>query len=74
MNKITYWILAILLWGIWWHKFYIGKSWLWFLYIILNLITTVSFWLPIISFISIIEWIIALTETEEVFNKKNFKK
>lgn len=60
-NKTTAWILAILLWTIGWHKFYLWKPWQWLLYLLFS-----SSWIP--SLLGICEWIVYICNNKSWFD------
>lgn len=61
-SKYTAWILAIFLWGIWIHKFYLGKWWQGILYILFS-------WTFIPMIIWILEWFWYLSTLQVNFDK-----
>jgi len=60
-NKITAWLLAILLWSIGAHKFYLWKWIQWIIYLLFC-----ATWIPAILWI--LEWIIYLVNWENWFD------
>lgn len=62
-EKNTAWILALLLWWLGAHKFYLWASWLWILYLLFC-------WTFIPSIVALIEGISYFSMSEDAFNKK----
>ncbi len=62
-SKTTAGILAIFLWWLWIHKFYLGQTVAWIIYLLFC-------WTWIPSIIWIIEWIIILTHSDDRRNEK----
>lgn len=62
-NKFVAWILALLLWSIGFHKFYLGKWVQWIFYMLF-----VFTWIP--TFISILEGVLYLFNTKSRFDIK----
>jgi len=60
-NKYVAWLIAIMFWCIWLHKFYLGKWVQWIIYLIFCLT-----WIPMV--IWFFEWIIYIINTNEWFN------
>jgi TM2 domain-containing membrane protein YozV len=62
-NKTTAWLLALLLLGLWIHKFYLWSPWLWILYLI--------FCFTLIpAIIALFESLYIFSHTTENFNKR----
>lgn len=62
-NKWTAIILAIFLWWIWVHQFYLNRAGKWIFYLLF-------FWTFIPAFIALIDIILLLIMSEETFNNK----
>ena len=62
-NKTTAWFLALFLWGLWVHKFYLKKTWRWVAYLLLC-----RTYVPAI--VGIVEAIIIFSMNQEEFDKK----
>lgn len=63
-DKNTAWILAIFLWGIWLHKFYLGQP-------IIGVVYILFCWTFIPAIIAFFEWLgYFMCKNNEVFNKK----
>jgi len=62
-NKLTASLLAIFLWWLWVHKFYLWKTWMWIIYL-LFCFTLIP------AFIGFLEWLVYLSQTDEEFDKK----
>lgn len=62
-KKMVAWILALVVWWFWVHKFYLWDTVLWVVYVLFC-------WTWIPSIIWLIEWILYLTKTDEEFAEK----
>lgn len=63
-DKLTAGLLAIFLWGLWFHKFYIGKPWEWVFYILFC-------WTFIPSIFALVEGIMYIScPSDKAFNEK----
>lgn len=61
-NKYIAWILGLLLWWLWVHKFYLWKWFQWILYILFT-------WTYLPFILAIIEWLVYLLMSKEKFNE-----